>query len=35
MEKLRLDRADPRKEVDSPVQAQQQTQSNRENYVKE
>ena len=34
-EKSRLDREDPRGEIDSPVQAQPQVQSNREDHVKE
>ena len=37
IEKSRLeqDREDPRREVDTPIQAQPQVQSNREDYVKE
>ena len=35
IEKSKLDREDSRREMDSPVQAQPQTQSNRENYAKE
>ena len=34
-EKSKLDREDTRREIDSPVQAQPQAHSNRENYVKE
>ena len=33
--KLEQDREDPRREVDTPIQAQSQVQSNREDYVKE